>query len=99
MKTEDIVFFYKGSFRENVSFKAYKEIIDKRGFVKVTHDDNMVRVYNPYLLMMLTAKDLPVQNLNTNEDVTINGLDYLETFIKGFNEGREYYIGEFGVIH
>ncbi len=93
----DIRYFLSGSFEQDPFYTRYKAMIEKQGSIQVKDSDNIVRIYNPYLFFTLTTKELPVLDVATKKETTINGIDYLKTFILGFNEGMEYFTREFAV--
>jgi len=100
MKTIDVRFSIKGTFEDYPTYKGYKGSIERHGSIILTDanindENNTASVYNPSLFIFLTEKDIPVINLKTNEETTINGTDYLKTYIQGFNEGTQYFNREY----
>lgn len=96
MKAEDISFFYKETVVPG-ELKRYKEILTRQGSIPVKVWDKEVNIYDPYLFLMLTTKELPVLNCETKEETMINGFHYLDSFVKGYGEGVEYFRKEFEV--
>jgi hypothetical protein len=97
MKQEDTRFFNIGSFEQDPYFQSYKKLIEKEkdGYIQVEYENSIVKIFNPSLYFILTTTELPVQSSETKKDTTINGCDYLNTFILGFNEGAEYFNREY----
>lgn len=96
-KDNDTRFYLNASFDQDPLFKRYKEMIKRQGSIEITDENSIVRIYNPYLFMILTTEKISVVNTSTKEDTIINGYDYLKSFSQGFYEGMEYFKKDFAV--
>lgn len=68
-------------------YKIFQMLIEDNGFFKA----NDVKIYNPQLAFILTSKELPVRNMETQIETTINGREYLKTYIEAYKEGEQYF--------
>ena len=73
------------------SYHSFKYAIDEKGFYIIRRDDQRIKVYSPELMAIFTTENLPVLERNKKTDTTINGKDYLEFYLKGYNEGATYF--------
>lgn len=67
--------------------------IQKKGYVII----NKVKIYSAELAYFFHARNFPARCEDTDELTTIKTIPYLETFVKGFHEGVEYFDQEFRV--
>ena len=49
------------------------------------------------MAVILTSKELPTLNMDTQIETTINGWKYLKTYIEAYKEGEQYFETEFKV--
>jgi len=73
------------------NYHSFKYAIDEKGFYIIRRDDQRIKVYSPELMAIFTTENLPVLERNKKTDTTINGKDYLEFYLKGYNEGATYF--------
>ncbi|MCZ2128686.1 MAG: hypothetical protein LC109_00275 [Bacteroidia bacterium] len=78
-------------------YKSFKREIENNGCFKVKTETDTVKIYTPELAVIFTSKELPARNMDTKTETTINGRDYIETYIKGYKEGEQYFENEFKV--
>lgn len=76
-------------------YLIFKMQIEDNGCFIVNSKTYKAKIYTAGLAFILTSKELPARNMDTNTETTINGWDYLETFIAGFKEGEQYFEAEF----
>lgn len=79
------------------NYKSFQRQIESKGYVICKSDNDTVKIYTPELAVILSSKELPAHNSDTQIDTTINGLDYLNTYIEAFKEGEQHFETEFKV--
>lgn len=89
--------FFEEQEQTKHEYKSFKREIENKGcfIVKVTTDT--VKIYTPELAVIFTSKELPARNMDTQIETTINGWDYLKTYIEAFKEGEQYFENEFKI--
>lgn len=105
MKQEKDYRFYLSTFlkeqeQEQIKtewFYVYQFQIENNGCYKIQLDTETVKVYTPQLAIVLASNEMSVLNLDTNTETTINGFDYLETYVKAYKEGEQYFESEYKV--
>jgi len=102
MKQKKDTRFWLTSFfeRREQTKTEYKNIqwqIENNGFYIVRAGTDTVKIYTPELAVILTSKELPARNMDTQKETTINGWEYLKTFIEAYKEGEQYFETEFKV--
>jgi hypothetical protein len=100
-KNKDIRFwlttFFEKQEQTKHRYKSFKREIENNGcFIVKTETDN-VKIYTPELTVILTSKELQARNMDTQIETTINGWDYLNTYIEAYKEGEQYFDAEFKV--
>ena len=78
-------------------YKSFKWEIENNGCFKVKTETDTVKIYTPELAVIFTSKELPARNMDTQTETTINGWDYLNTYIEAYKEGEQYFETEFKV--
>jgi hypothetical protein len=78
-------------------YKSFQREIENNGCFIVKADTDTVKVYTPELAVIFTSKELPARNMNTRKETTINGWEYLKTYIEAYKEGEQYFETEFKV--
>jgi hypothetical protein len=78
-------------------YKSFKREIENNGCSMLKADTETVKIYTPELAVVFTSKELPAQNMDTRKETTVNGLEYLKTYIRGYKEGEQYFETEFKV--
>lgn len=99
MKKEDLRLLLNNSSEQikvKPYFLRYKDMIETNGFIEVMENNETAKVYNPYLLEILSDEELPVINAETRENITINGTVYISTYIQGFIAGEKWFNQKFG---
>ncbi|AWL09046.1 hypothetical protein HME7025_01183 [Aquirufa nivalisilvae] len=79
------------------TFKSIKREIENNGCFILKTESDTVKIYTPELAVIFTTKELPARNMDTKTETTINGWDYLNTFIEAYKEGEQYFETEFKV--
>jgi len=74
-----------------------KKQIDDNGCFNIHLGNHKVKVYTPELALIFVSKELPARNIDTGIATTINGWDYLKTYIEAYKEGEQYFENEFKV--
>jgi hypothetical protein len=72
-------------------YRSFKREIENNGCFIVKVDTDTVKIYTPELAVILTSKELPAQNMDIKKETTINGWDYLKTYIEAYKEGEHYF--------
>ncbi len=78
-------------------YKSFKSEIQNNGCFKLKIDRDTVKIYTPELMVILLSKELPALNMETQIETTINGWEYLNTYIEAYKEGEQYFETEFKV--
>lgn len=76
-----------------------KDEIERRGHISFTCDEENVNVYQPILAYIFKASRVSVRNMDTMEDIEIDGLPYLKTFTQGYQEGINYFEHDFKALY
>ena len=79
------------------TYKSFQREIENNGCFIVKTDTDTVKIYTSELAAILTSKELPSRNMETQEETTVNGWEYLETYIEAYKEGEQYFETEFKV--
>jgi uncharacterized protein YbcV (DUF1398 family) len=67
--------------------------IVKNGLFSFIIDSHAIKIYNINIAEIMTEK-LSVLNSETNEEIIINGFEYIKSYVLGFREGIEYFNNE-----
>lgn len=78
-------------------YKCFQREIENNGCFIVKADTDTVKIYTPELAVIFTSKEFPAQNLDTQKETTVNGWEYLKTYIEAYKEGEQYFETEFKV--
>lgn len=78
-------------------YKSFQREIENNGCFKVKTETDTVKIYTPELAVILTSKELPTLNIDTQKETTVNGWEYLKTYIEAYKEGEQYFETEFKV--
>jgi hypothetical protein len=79
-------------------YEPARKQIEEKGFVDIEDSGVVVaKIYTAELALILFTKKIVADNLDTKTETNINGFDYLETYIAGFEEGRNYFKEKFSV--
>jgi hypothetical protein len=78
-------------------YKSIQREIENNGCFIVKADTDTVKIYTPELAVIFTSKELPARNMDTQKETTVNGWEYLKTYIKAYKEGEQYFETEFKV--
>jgi hypothetical protein len=78
-------------------YKGFQRQIENNGCFMVKTETDTVKIYTPELAVILTSKALPAKNMDTQKETTLNGMDYLNTYIEAYKEGEQYFENEFKV--
>ncbi len=83
--------FFEEQEQTKHEYKRCKSEIENNGFFKVKTETDTVKIYTPELAVILTSKELPAQNMDIKKETTINGWDYLKTYIEAYKKGEHYF--------
>lgn len=72
-------------------YKSFQREIENNGCFKVKTETDTVKIYTPELAVILTSKELPTLNIDTQKETTVNGWEYLKTYIEAYQEGEQYF--------
>lgn len=89
--------FYNRQVQTEPTYQSHLREIQSNGCLIVNSGNNSVKIFNPGLAVILTTEELPAENMDTNEETTINGWDYFKTFIEAYLEGEKYFETEIKV--
>jgi hypothetical protein len=78
-------------------YKSFQREIENNGCFKVKTETDTVKIYTPELAVILTSKELPTLNIDTQKETTVNGWEYLKTYIEAYKEGEQYFETDFKV--
>lgn len=102
-KTEnnDTPFWLNSLFDEEAQqthqYKIFKRQIENNGSFIVKFDNEIINVYTPELALIFTSKELPARQRDTKKQTTVNGTNYLDTFIKAYKKGEQDFEKEFAI--
>jgi hypothetical protein len=72
-------------------YKSFQREIENNGCFKVKTETDTVKIYTPELAVILNSKELPTLNIDTQKETTVNGWEYLKTYIEAYKEGEQYF--------
>ena len=78
-------------------YNGIQREIDNKGYINLNTDTGSVKVYSRELAEILISNSLPALNLDTKTETTINGNEYLNTFVGGYNEGENHFETQYKV--
>ncbi|MEL7223184.1 MAG: hypothetical protein AAGJ93_17800, partial [Bacteroidota bacterium] len=78
-------------------YKAYQSNYNPSGSCMViTNEGKEYSIFSPGWAVVLLTKKYTAKNTESRELEEINGQDYLDYFIEGFDEGEQYFENKFG---
>jgi hypothetical protein len=86
--------FYEKQEQTKQEYKSSKREIDNNGCFIVKKHPDTVKIYTPELAVIITSKELPALNMDTQKETIVNGWDYLNTFIEAYKMGEQYFENE-----
>jgi hypothetical protein len=94
--------FYLNTFLNEIeqtkqNYIAFKKNIENNSFCLINDKSYIVKIYTPELAVILTSKELVAINMDTKKETTINGWEYLKTYIEGYKEGEQFFETEFKI--
>jgi hypothetical protein len=89
--------FFEKQEQTKHQYKSIQRQIENNGYFIVNVDADTVKVYTPELVVIFTTKELQAQNMDTQTETTINGWEYLNTYVEAYKEGEQYFENEFKV--
>lgn len=89
--------FFDGQEQTKHEYKSFQREIENNGCFIVKADTDTVKIYTPELAVIFTLKELPARNMDAQKETTVNGWEYLKTYIEAYKEGEEYFETEFKV--
>jgi hypothetical protein len=89
--------FIQGAEQAKNPYISFQREIDKKGWVQITTEMGIVKVYTPELAVILISKELPARNMDNQTEATVNGLGYLKTYIEAYQKGEHFFETEFKV--
>jgi hypothetical protein len=84
-------------FAETPFYNHFKGQQEKDGHIKMNVGQDSIKIYSPELALLLTSNKIGVTNRTTKQETTVNGFNYLDSFITGYQNGRAYFEKEFKV--
>ena len=86
MKQKKDIRFWLTTFSEEQEqtkheYKSFKREIENNGCFKVKTETDTVKIYTPELAVILTSRELPSLNMDTQTETNINGWEYLKTYL------------------
>ena len=78
-------------------YKSFQRQIENKGYFIVKTETDTIKIYTPELMVIFASEELPARNMDTQKETTINGGEYLKTYIAGYKEGEQYFENEFKV--
>ena len=89
--------FFEEQEQTKHTYKSFQNQIENNGCFIVKIDTDTVKIYNAELAVIITSQDLPAQNMDTQKETTLNGWEYLNTYIEAYKEGEQHFETEFKV--
>jgi hypothetical protein len=78
-------------------YKYFKMEIENNGCCLVKTKTETVKIYSPELMVIFTTNELTARNMETQTETTVNGRNYLNSYIEAYKEGEQYFENEFKV--
>jgi hypothetical protein len=100
MKTDTrfwLTSFDEGLEQTKHKYLSFKSEIENNGCFKLKVETNTVKIYTPELCVIFLSKELPVLNMESKIETTLNGWVYLETYIKAYIKGEQYFDSNFQI--
>jgi len=95
MEQKESRYFWQSYFREIIQkteeFKLLENEISKHGFFTIDKDNVRVKIYTSGLFYLFLMQVILVKNTKKKALEVINTSDFLNTYIKAFQEGREHF--------
>jgi hypothetical protein len=92
-----IASFFDKQVQTTHEYKGFKRDIENNGSIVINTKTDTAKIYTPELAVFFTSKELPARNMDTKTETTINGWEYLQTFIDAYKEGEQYFESQFKV--
>jgi hypothetical protein len=89
--------FFDKQVQTTHEYKGFKRDIENNGCIVIKTKTDTAKIYTPELAVFFTSNELPARNMDTKKETTINGWEYLQTFIDAYKEGEQYFESEFKV--
>ncbi|MDP8217634.1 MAG: hypothetical protein P9M03_02785 [Candidatus Theseobacter exili] len=84
-----------GEYKNVFYYRVLKGDIETDGFVLFPMNTGAIKVYNAEQAFILSNRALEVENCDTKELITIDGIQYLKSFLDGYKQGELYFSNEF----
>jgi hypothetical protein len=89
-------FFYNQEQNKD-DFKSIQRLIESNGHLIMKVGSDTMKIYRTELAIIFSSKEFPARNLDTQDETKINGWEYLQTYVKAYKEGEQYFETEFKV--
>lgn len=89
--------FFEEQEQTKHEYKSFQREIENNGWFIVKTETETVKIYTPELVVIFTSKELTARNMDTKKETTVNGWEYLNTYIQAYKEGEQYFEKEFKV--
>jgi hypothetical protein len=101
IKKKDIRYWlttiYNKEAQNTDDFQKLKYLIETNGHFIINSLNDSVKVYSPELALIFCSNALPAQNMDTKTETTINGYEYIKTYLEGYKKGEQYFEDKFKV--
>jgi len=87
--------FFEEQEQTKHEYKSFQREIENNGWFIVKTETETVKIYTPELVVIFTSKELTARNIDTKKETTVNGWEYLNTYIQAYKEGEQYFEKEF----
>jgi hypothetical protein len=78
-------------------YEKFQREIARNGYMGVTRDQTFARIYHPALAYLLCTQKLAVTRTTSQEKLTIDPSQYMDSFLDGFTAGQQYVSREFAI--
>lgn len=89
--------FFDETVQDTNDYKYHKLLIKRNGHSGLNIDGKTSKIYTTELAVLLISQELPARNMETQTETTIDGWEYLQTYIEAYKEGEQYFESEFRV--
>ena len=74
--------------RSNEHYNSIQQHIDAKGCIEVKYKDTSVNVFTAEMALFLVSSEVKCKTHPQGEEITINGTDYIEAFVKAYDSGK-----------
>jgi len=89
--------FRDGDAQKTNDYEYFEWEIKNNGWYVFNIDNYKVKIYTASLALIFISKELQARNMDNKQGTTVNGMDYLNTYLEAYKEGEQYFENEIKV--